>query len=242
MKALLLRLDAPMMSFGGIIVDQNNYTDAFPGKSMLTGLCANALGYDRREAERHQDLQGRLLHAVRRDRRPEPMVDYQTVDLGQPHLLDRSWTTRGVPDERAGGTAARRGTHIRYRHYLADAAFTVALHLRGSGVPTLEELEAAMNQPARPLAIGRKACVPSTRLVVGIREGEDLVSILEKEPLHRPRKNETETVRGWWPALPGARAGTRTLEVSDERDWLNQVHVGRRRVAEGDLRVQGGSE
>lgn len=236
MKALLLRLDAPMMSFGGVIVDQNNTTDPFPGKSLVTGLCANALGFERREAERHQDLQGRLIHAVRRDRAPTRIVDYQTVDLGQPHLLDRSWTTRGAPDERAGGTAARRGTHIRYRHYLADGVFTVALTLRADRDPSLGDLADALTHPARPLFIGRKACFPSGSLLVGTREGPDLVSILEAEPLHRQRPDSVD-VRGWWPDHSGARQGLRVLEVADERDWLNQIHVGRRRVVEGNLQV-----
>lgn len=240
MKALLLRLDAPMMAFGGIVVDQNNTTDAFPGKSLLTGLCANALGFDRSEAERHQDLQGRLVHAVRRDRAPQPIVDYQTVDLGQPHLRDRSWTTRGVSDERAGGAAARHGTHIRLRHYLADGVFTVALTLRGDGRPNLGELGEAFTQPARPLFIGRKACFPSGPLLIGIREGTDLVSILEVEPLHRQRLENPE-IRAWWPDHPDARRGFRVLEVADERDWLNQIHVGRRRVVEGNLQVRGAS-
>jgi len=237
MRALLLRLDAPMMSFGGVIVDQNGYSDPFPGKSMLTGLFANALGFDRSEAERHQDLQGRLDHATRCDRPPERMIDYHTVDLGQAHLRDKSWTTRGAPDERAGGIAARRGTHIRYRHFLCDAVYTVAVDLRGDSAPDLEGLHEALCRPQRPLAIGRKPCVPSGPLSLGIREGNDLPSILETEPLYRPRK--TDSVRGWWSAHPGAREGERVLEVCDERDWLNQIHVGRRRVVEGALALRG---
>lgn len=240
MKALVLRLDAPMMSFGGVIVDQNNMTDPFPGKSLLTGLCANALGLDRAEAERHQDLQGRIVHAARRDRAPLPIVDYQTVDLGQPHLRDQSWTTRGAPDERSGGAAAKHGTHIRYRHYLADAVFTVALTLRGDRSPSLEQLGEAFTRPARPLFIGRKGCFPSGPLVIGEREGPDLVSILETEPLHR-RRSDSDDVRAWWPEHPKARLGHRVLEVADERDWMNQIHVGRRRVIEGNLQVRGAS-
>jgi len=45
MKALVLRLDAPMMSFGGVMVDQHGVIDRFPGVALLTGLIANALGW-----------------------------------------------------------------------------------------------------------------------------------------------------------------------------------------------------
>ena len=45
MKALILRFDAPMVSFGGVTVDQHGFTDSYPGQAMLTGLIANALGW-----------------------------------------------------------------------------------------------------------------------------------------------------------------------------------------------------
>ncbi|MEQ8457569.1 MAG: type I-E CRISPR-associated protein Cas5/CasD [Sandaracinaceae bacterium] len=240
MRALLLRLDAPLMSFGGVIVDQHGFTESFPTKSMLTGLCANALGYERRDAERHQDLQGRLEYAARQDREPERMEDYHTVDLGQPHLLDRSWTTRGAPEERRGGAEARRGTHIRYRHYLADGVYTVALTLRGADTtPTLDELAQALCVPARPLSLGRRPCVPSAPVLLGERQGPDLLAILGIEPLCRPRPERAHRARAWWPTRAGLRRGEREVEVCDERDWLNQVHVGRRTVYEGWLEVGG---
>jgi CRISPR-associated Cas5-like protein len=37
MDILLLRFDAPLMSFGGVMVDQHGPTDRFPGLAMLTG-------------------------------------------------------------------------------------------------------------------------------------------------------------------------------------------------------------
>ena len=42
--ALLLRLDAPLMSFGAPMVDSNGVIQEFPALSMLTGLLGNALG------------------------------------------------------------------------------------------------------------------------------------------------------------------------------------------------------
>ncbi len=44
MDVLRLRFDAPLMSFGDVIMDRHNVMDRFPRLSLLTGLLGNALG------------------------------------------------------------------------------------------------------------------------------------------------------------------------------------------------------
>ena len=63
---------------------------------MLTGLLANALGWDHRDADSLERLQDRLRFASRLDRAGHPLVDYQTVDLGQDWMRPENagWTTR----------------------------------------------------------------------------------------------------------------------------------------------------
>ena len=103
MKHLIMRLEAPLMSFGGEAIDNLGVIRPFPAASMLTGLLANSLGWRRVESEKHQRLQDRLVFAARIDREPAGgvrMTDFQTAQLG---ANDKGWTTRGVPDERAGG-------------------------------------------------------------------------------------------------------------------------------------------
>jgi CRISPR system Cascade subunit CasD len=46
-----MRLEAPLMAFGGEAIDNYGVIRDFPALSMVTGLLANALGY-RREEER----------------------------------------------------------------------------------------------------------------------------------------------------------------------------------------------
>ena len=87
MNVLLLKFDAPLMSFGGVMVDQHGPTDRFPGLSMLVGLFANALGYRHRDAERIEQLQNRIEYAARWDVKPESIIDYHTADLAQPKML-----------------------------------------------------------------------------------------------------------------------------------------------------------
>ena len=57
MLATVLRFDAPWMSFGGVVVDHHGFTERFPGRSLLTGLVANAIGLDHSDTDALQDLQ-----------------------------------------------------------------------------------------------------------------------------------------------------------------------------------------
>src|SRR5262245_6543184 len=101
---LVLRLEAPLASFGGLIIDHVGVIRDFPALSMLTGLFANALGWRRTQAEDHQNLQDRLIFAARRECEPYVAVlrDMQNVqDLDR---AKRGWTTRGIPEERGGGS------------------------------------------------------------------------------------------------------------------------------------------
>src|SRR3954465_10821725 len=100
MQFLLLRLETPLLAFGGEAVDARGVIADFPAASMITGLLANALGFRRSEGERLQRLQDRLIFAARIDRDGERITDFQTAQLGR---NDLSWTTRGRPEGRAGG-------------------------------------------------------------------------------------------------------------------------------------------
>lgn len=234
---LLLRFDAPLMSFGGVVVDERGPTLPFPTRSQLTGLLANALGYEHRDALRLQRLQERLRHAARRDRRGEHVEDYQTVDLGQ-DFLAAGWTTRHAPESRGGGSA-KTGTHIRHRFFWADAVFTVALTLDPAGEsPTLNEVAAALQEPARPLFLGRKPCLPSRPLLLEpprIRAAS-LREALADAPTDRRARPEQGHFAAWWPdddGTPPDEREARRIPVYDQRDWANQIHTGRRFVWEG---------
>lgn len=237
LDVLLLRFDAPLVSFGGVVVDRHGVSFEFPARSLLTGLLANALGLDHRQAELLERLQRRLRHAARCDLPGEAIVDYQTVDLGQSFMLE-GWTTRGAPESREGGTASK-GTHFRYRHYLADAVYTLALTLEPAAEsPTLDDCARALEEPERPLFLGRKCCLPAAPLLLGRRQAASLRAALESEPRSR-RDLSKEPLRAWWPAEeePPDPGQARQLPVCDERDWHNQVHVGRRFQWEGRLEV-----
>jgi len=232
MDVLLLRLDAPLMSFGGPIVDNHGVIQAYPALSMVCGLLANALGYDHHETATLQRLQERLQYACRQDRPGTRLCDYQTVDLGQAFMDDDlAWTTWGELEKRKGGIASS-GTQIRLRDYWADAMYTVALTLDPADEPpTIPDLEHALRTPERPLFIGRKPCLPAARLLLGHVQADDLLV-----PLCDPRwAVGTGTFAAWWPTPPGKETNQRP--VTDARDWANQIHVGERWVSMGKVNV-----
>lgn len=217
MDCLLLRFDAPIMSFGGVCVDQINPSDPFPGKAMITGLIGNALCWDHRDTDRLDGLQERLRIAARWDAEPQRLIDYHTVFLGQDHLVGTGWTTRGRIKGRGSGQATS-GTHIRYRHYLANGVLTAAITVLGDDIPTLEHIEQALKYPARPLFLGRKTCIPSGPILVGRRHAAHLIDVLRAEPLADigPRRRP-QVVTARWPADDGG--GYQPEAVCDRRDW-----------------------
>ena len=236
MKVVLLRFDAPLMSFGSVMVDQHNKTDPLPYRAMLAGLLANALGFTRREEEAFGALQARIRYAARRDRKGSPLVDYQTVDFDPsgPMASDLGWTTRGQLEERKGGEASE-GTHIRYRHYLADAVVTVALTLEpAEASPTLRQVSEALRAPARPIFLGRKCCIPSEPVWLGEAEAPSLRDAIEHTP--RAARADEGELQAIWPLADGAdETKTRLLARVEDRDPVNAIHVGRRMYVEGTV-------
>ncbi len=236
MRVVLLRFDAPLVSFGAPAIDQNGVVQAFPALSMLTGLIANALGWDHRDVDKLEDVQERLRYAVRIDRRGEALVDYQTVDLGMEWMLaeNAGWTTRGYIAKRSG--ASGEATHQRYRHYRVDSLHTVALTLVGDGTPSPDAVAASLKEPVRPLFIGRKCCLPAAPLLLDVVEAVSLVGALASTP--RLRRGDAGPLPAtWWDGDDerGSDGESRVVPVTDERDWRNRVHVGRRLMREGRI-------
>jgi len=239
LDVLLLRFDAPMMSFGTVAVDAIGHTSPFPGRSLLTGLLGNALGYDHRDADRLMQLQTRILHAVRRDCGGEVRTDYQTVDLGQPSLLDEvAWTTWGRLDPRGGSGENKVGTHIRRRDYLVDSVFTLAVTLVPTDeAPDIAAIEAALRKPARPLYLGRKSCIPAAPLVLRRSRAPSLRQAVKDEPAPKIGGRERSSRRLWWPVGddPAHESSSHRVTITDARDWHNQVHVGTYDMYEGHV-------
>lgn len=162
MKSVLLRLEGPMQAWG----TQGRYsirdTDSEPSKSGVLGLVGCAMGMARDDRERLEQLRG-LRMAVRVDRPGRPMRDLHTVGAG---------TFRGAPHSMWG---LKDKTVLTQRYYLVDAAFTVAISHTDDDL--VERIARALQDPVWPLFLGRRSCVPSEPVFLGVVTGspEDAV-------------------------------------------------------------------
>lgn len=157
MPTLLLRLVAPMQSWGTRSRFDDRDSEQEPSKSGVLGLVAAALGIDRAAPVDHL---ARLAFGVRVDREGLVRTDYHTAQL--------------FPGERKTSTSLTR------RVYLADAAFYAGL---GGDPALLGDIQAALKNPHWPLALGRKAFVPSLPvwLPEDVQDGE-LLDVLRAAP------------------------------------------------------------
>ena len=240
-RHLVLRLDAPLMSFGGVAIDNFGITDAWPSASLLTGLIGNALGYRRTDGDALQDLQDCLVFACRADHEGARLTDFQTAELKK---NDRGWTTRGQPESRDG--ARYDGPHRRYRDFWTDRIVTVAMRLEPvEREPDLEQLAQALRSPARPLFIGRKPCLPAAPLFVGWSEGESSLDAVSRFPAPRShegkRRTEPNDCMAFAPVHdrphPFIAEQFREVRISGRRNWSSDVHGGEQRWLEGRLRA-----
>lgn len=249
---LVLRLESPLLAFGGVTIDQVGITRDYPAASMLTGLLANALGWHRTEWQAHQALQDRLVFAARSDRENPTgiLTDMQNARL---YAKEAGWTTFGVPEGRNKDSPSfgvedrilskklgKYLTHRRQREYHADACVTVVLCLEpATDSPDLDAVAAALDRPARPLFIGRKPCLPSCPLRVNIINAVSAYEALRKVPAVDAGRGP---LRALWPQAEGPTEGHqvhRIVALADLRNWKTGLHGGTRLVVEGTVEAEG---
>ncbi len=164
MATLLLRLAAPLQSWGMDSKFETRKTNREPTKSGVVGLLAAALGIVREEPEKLIPL-NQLRFGVRVDQEGEFLVDY--------HVARKEEKTRKAENVKIT-------PYITYRHYLSDAIFLVGLESQDDVF--LQEIVQALHHPVFPLFLGRRSCPPTMPLCLGIRQ-KDLKTALTEEPL-----------------------------------------------------------
>src|SRR5699024_3208275 len=140
MTSLLLLLSGPMQSWGDAAQWSQRHTLDHPTRSGLTGIIAAALGY-----ERGRDLTDLdpLCYTIRVDRPAIRISDFHTVGGAADNTLPRA----------KGGS--RDEPIVSNRHYLSDAAFTVAI----SGPESLvTQVKTALRKPVFAPFLGRRSC------------------------------------------------------------------------------------
>ena len=232
-RHLLIRLSSPLIAFGGETIDNFGVIRDFPALSMVTGLFANALGWDRGDDVLHNRLQERLRMGARLEAPGSRLTDFQTALL---LANNKGWTTWGSVEERRGGEKAIDSIHLRFRDYHADLTALLAVRLEPADeAPTLDAIAQALDRPQRPLFIGRKPCLPVGRLVAGWVEADSILHALQLAPLAKGAHG----LRAQWPDGEGKLPGDRVVDVCDERNWTSGVHGGWRPVREGLIKNAG---
>ncbi|MBF0445564.1 MAG: type I-E CRISPR-associated protein Cas5/CasD [Magnetococcales bacterium] len=239
---LAIRLEAPLISFGGVMIDAISDTRDFPSASMITGLLANALGYQRTQYQAHQQLQDRLVFGVRDEGEKfnSKLLDVQNAKIAQ---KDKGWTSWGVPESRYGGGNTYNSPHRRYRSYRTDANLSLVLRLQdATQAPTLDDLAHALDYPARPIFVGRKSCIPSAPLRIGFVEATTAYGAL-KHPLATVNPKPQQNLPALWPLGEGPDHGddcNKIIYLADLRNWKSGLHGGQRSVVLGSVRIAGG--
>ncbi|GAB2889761.1 type I-E CRISPR-associated protein Cas5/CasD [Streptomyces deserti] len=178
MNGILLRLAAPLMSFGEHAAFHYRDTLPFPSRSALIGLFAAADARPRSEALAPDPATGQnpytdLTFTVRIDRPGTRHTDYHTVGGGRPHR-------QGLRTSSGAYRPREKSTLITERVYLADAVFTLAVQ---GPDPLLEHLTQRLEQPAFGPYLGRRACLPNEPLVLGGPHPDPIGELLHHVPL-----------------------------------------------------------
>ena len=163
MNTLLIRLSAPMQSWGTQSRFTVRDTGLEPSKSGVLGLLCAALGIDREDDDGLQPLTS-LCMGIRADREGLLQVDYHTAK-----------------DVRMANGKTK-DTELSNRYYLANAVFLVGLE--SDNLALLERVQAALHKPVWALFLGRKSFVPSEPILLenGLRIGETLEQALQSFP------------------------------------------------------------
>lgn len=164
MAVLMLRLAAPMQSWGTDSKFEVRKTNREPTKSGVVGLLAAALGARRDQTEVLHRL-NRLRVAVRVDREGVLLRDFHTAK-------------------------SEKTSYVTRRYYLSDAVFLVGLEDEDEDY--LRSLEQALRSPVFPLFLGRRSCPPTLPLCLGMRDSP-LEQALRAEPSLVPvRRSDTK--------------------------------------------------
>ncbi|MGW1901683.1 type I-E CRISPR-associated protein Cas5/CasD [Streptomyces hirsutus] len=191
MNGILLRLAAPLMSFGEHAPFRYRDTVAFPTRSALIGMFAAADGRSREEALAPDPATGAVPYSdvtftVRIDRPGHRHTDYHTAGGGRPHK-------QGLRTSSGTYRSQKASTHISRRVYLADAVFTVAVC---GPDPLLDKITGRLEQPVFAPYLGRRACIPDEPLVLRGPHPEPVRELLTQAPLSLPAppRPEQDTV------------------------------------------------
>lgn len=159
MSVLVMRLAAPLQSWGAPCSYSIRKTEYQPTRSGIIGMIATAMGYPR---QANLDNLRKLKIGVRVDQQGTLITDFQTVQ-------DKKQTGR------------YKALEVTKREYLSDAVFVAAIECKDEQF--MENIIAALKAPIFPLYLGRRSCPPTLPLMIGLEKSKTLIETLKTFPL-----------------------------------------------------------
>jgi CRISPR system Cascade subunit CasD len=176
---LVFRLYGPLCSWGDIAVGEERSSQPHPGKSAVLGLVAACLGIRRREEQRLLDLEAGLGLAVAVQSRGRALTDFHTAQV-PPARRNRKPLVCATRREEILALTPDDDAILSRRQYRVDALYLACLWRRGQAAPALEEIGAALEQPALIPYLGRKCCPTALPFQPRIVEATDLSAALSQ--------------------------------------------------------------
>lgn len=172
---ILLRLEGALQSWGEH--SRFDYRDcaSMPTKSGIIGMIGCAMGL-RRGSEQLMVLSEKIRLAVRCDRPGRQNIDYHTVTADNSILNAQG--------------KARCKTIVTYRTYIQDAFFLAAIE---TDWELAQKIDQAFHEPCWSVYLGRKSCVPSKPVYIGIQEEYDsLEDVMNRYPVEVQREKQVD--------------------------------------------------
>jgi CRISPR system Cascade subunit CasD len=169
-KFLALRLEGPLQSWGFESQYSRRNTGLMPTKSAIAGMCCAALGYARGSNTeevflKHFGKVRMIAIAIPRQGRKKELPVRRLQDF---HTVQNT--------RRANGSI-NKDCVLTHRQYLTDASFGVVL--KGDAT-LLGEIVIALGDPKWGIWLGRKTCIPTAPVLVGLKEyGGDSTQLLK---------------------------------------------------------------
>jgi CRISPR system Cascade subunit CasD len=159
---LALRLEGPLQSWGFDSQYNRRNTGLMPTKSAIAGICCAALGFTRGSEKEQTFLSSfgnvrMLAIAIPRTGVKKALPVRRLQDY---HTVQNTKTAEGKSKD----------CHITYRQYLTDATFGILL---SGELPLLRHIADALRNPVWGIWLGRKTCIPSAPVFVGLNDNRD---------------------------------------------------------------------
>lgn len=192
---LVFQLYGAMAAWGDIAVGEHRPSLGHPSKSAIMGLLAAALGIERSDEAKHQQLTQCYHLAVCVQAAGELLRDYHTIQVPGGKRTYASRRDELLTDE------LNLNTILSQRDYRTDAIYQVAIWSNGSNLPfSLELVKQHLEQPVFALYLGRKSCPISLPLQPKVLKGLTLQQAFEQYPLNQGKTNTAEMLARLLPA------------------------------------------